>query len=167
MLPVLKQSANAGPCAADPRRWPGPPACASATETRGPGPDDGCWAGRSACPWPRHTLLVSILRRGCGEHTGSPLCLPHATHSVSSVNFCVLLVTGAVSGQEPVAAVSPTFGRLFEGTDAGSPGQTPSSCPAESDPTFTVVTPASAVHRPADFTGFISPKRVVARAETC
>lgn len=65
-----------------------------------------------------------VLRRVRGRHTGSPLCLPHATHSVSSVNFCVLLVTGAVSGLGPVAAVSPTFGRLFEGTDAGSPGQT-------------------------------------------
>lgn len=66
-----------------------------------------------------------VLRRVWAVHTGIPLCLPHATHSVSSVNFCVLLVTGAVSGKKPVAAVSPTFGRLFEGTDAGSPGQTP------------------------------------------
>ncbi len=63
--------------------------------------------------------------RHAARHTGSPLCLPHATHSVSSVNFCVLLVTGAGSGGKPVAAVSPAFGRLFEGTDAGSPGQTP------------------------------------------
>jgi hypothetical protein len=70
-----------------------------------------------------------VLRHVRGRHTGSPLCLPHATHSVSSVNFCVLLVTGAVSGQEPVAAVSPTFGRLFEGTDAGSPGQSPAPQP--------------------------------------
>jgi hypothetical protein len=123
VLPVLKQSASDGPCDAGPRRWRGQRAYASAGETRAPGPDVGCWAGRSACPWPRHTLLVASCVASA-RHTGTPLCLPHATHSVSSVNFCVLLVTGAVSGREPVAAVSPTFGRLFEGTDAGSPGQT-------------------------------------------
>ena len=36
----------------------------------------------------------------------------------------VSLVAGAVSGQCRFAAASPTFGRLFEGTDDLSPGQT-------------------------------------------
>jgi len=39
-------------------------------------------------------------------------------------------LTGAVP-RNPVAAVSPTFGRLFEGTDVTSPGQTALSCPAD------------------------------------
>lgn len=177
MLPVLKQSASDGPCDAGPRRWRGQRASASAGETRAPGPDVGCWAGRSACPWPRHTLLVASCAASV-RHTGSPLCLPHATHSVSSVNFCVLLVTGAVSGQEPVAAVSPTFGRLFEGTDAGSPGQTlappPSQAPRRTaserlgcGPLLTLVTPATVVLDTPVFARFISMKGVVARPETC
>lgn len=36
----------------------------------------------------------------------------------------MLLLAGAVPGWCRVAAVSPTFGRLFEGTDEPSPGQT-------------------------------------------
>ena len=51
---------------------------------------------------------------------------------------CVLLVTGAVSGQRPVAAVSPTFGRLFEGTDAGCPGQTSLPHPRRGRPIDTI-----------------------------
>lgn len=35
-----------------------------------------------------------------------------------------MLLAGAVPRVVRVAAVSPTFGRLFEGTDEASPGQT-------------------------------------------
>ncbi|MDT5087301.1 MAG: hypothetical protein QOG47_8, partial [Mycobacterium sp.] len=39
--------------------------------------------------------------------------------------LCISLVTGAASGLNArIAAVSPTFGRLYEGTDRRSPGQT-------------------------------------------
>ena len=39
--------------------------------------------------------------------------------------LCISLVTGAASGLSArIAAVSPTFGRLYEGTDQCSPGQT-------------------------------------------
>jgi hypothetical protein len=39
--------------------------------------------------------------------------------------LCISLVTGAASGLSArIAAVSPTFGRLYEGTDRSSPGQT-------------------------------------------
>jgi hypothetical protein len=39
--------------------------------------------------------------------------------------LCTSLVTGAASGLSArIAAVSPTFGRLYEGTDQCSPGQT-------------------------------------------
>lgn len=93
-----------------------------------------------------------VLRHACTRHTGIPMCQPHATHSVSSVNFCVLLVTGAVSGQKPVAAVSPTFGRLFEGTDAGSPGQTPAQHPCETPP-------KPRRHRPTINSGHTRPGR--------
>lgn len=43
----------------------------------------------------------------------------------------LLLLAGAVPGWFRVAAVSPTFGRLFEGTDEPSPGQTwPAATPS-------------------------------------
>jgi uncharacterized RDD family membrane protein YckC len=39
--------------------------------------------------------------------------------------LCISLVTGAAPGLSArIAAVSPTFGRLYEGTDRSSPGQT-------------------------------------------
>ena len=45
--------------------------------------------------------------------------------SRSLVRLCVSVVTGAAPGRRArIAAVSPTFGRLYEGTDRCSPGQT-------------------------------------------
>lgn len=89
-------------------------ACATGSRARGLGA--GCSAGRSACPWPRR----------------SPRCVSHfhpAGQTVSLKFVCgrsevILLLAGAVPRQTWVAAASPTFGRLFEGTDRASPGQT-------------------------------------------
>lgn len=89
-------------------------ACATGSHARGLGA--GCSAGRSACPWPRR----------------SPRCVSHfqpagqTSRSGSSAgrSEVILLLAGAVPRQTWVAAASPTFGRLFEGTDQASPGQT-------------------------------------------
>ena len=48
----VRQSENDGPCGADPPRWHGRRGYACATGNRGPWPDAGCSAERSACPWP-------------------------------------------------------------------------------------------------------------------
>lgn len=90
--------------------------CASAAGSRARGLGAGCSAGRSACPWPRR----------------SPRCVSHfqpagqTSRSGSSAgrSEVILLLAGAVTRQTWVAAASPTFGRLFEGTDRASPGQT-------------------------------------------
>jgi hypothetical protein len=63
----------------------------------------------------------------------SSLCLasPSGRHAFqlrwsAGRSGCFALLAGAVPGQFiRIAAVSPTFGRLFEGTDEPSPGQTP------------------------------------------
>jgi hypothetical protein len=89
-------------------------ACATGSHARGLGA--GCSAGRSACPWPRR----------------SPRCVSHfhpagqTSRSDSSAgrSEVISLLAGAVPRQTWVAAASPTFGRLFEGTDRASPGQT-------------------------------------------
>ena len=52
------------------------------------------------------------------------------TNATTVVKLWSRSITGAVP-KNPVAAVSPTFGRLFEGTDVTSPGQTALSCPAD------------------------------------
>ena len=58
--------------------------------------------------------------------------------------LCVSLVTGAASGPDArIAAVSPTFGRLHEGTDRRSPGQTTLRRPASGRQSFTDATPAT------------------------
>ncbi len=68
--------------------------------------------------------------------------------------LCVSLVTGAASGPSArIAAVSPTFGRLYEGTDPCSPGQTTPADRCARRRSFTVATPATEV-RP------IVPKRL-------
>jgi hypothetical protein len=46
---VTTRPAGCGPCAAEQRGSPGPPACASADETRASCGDVGCWAETCAC----------------------------------------------------------------------------------------------------------------------
>jgi hypothetical protein len=59
--------------------------------------------------------------------------------------LCVSLVTGAASGLNArIAAVSPTFGRLYEGTDRCSPGQTTPKRQPVGHQSLTAVTPATA-----------------------
>jgi hypothetical protein len=58
--------------------------------------------------------------------------------------LCVSLVTGAASGLDArIAAVSPTFGRLYEGTDRCSRGQTTLGRRPDRHQTLTAVTPAT------------------------
>lgn len=115
-------------------------ACATGSHARGLGA--GCSAGRSACPWPRR----------------SPRCVSHfhpagqTSRSGSSAgrSEVILLLAGAVPRQIWVAAASPTFGRLFEGTDQASPGQT---WPAPTNP---LDRPRKTAARPPAHTGFPS-----------
>jgi hypothetical protein len=96
------------------------PEYASVSGSRARGLGAGCSAGRSACPWPRHSPCCPWLRRS--SHPPTPLadCV-----RLRVDRRWVLLLAGAVPGHRiRVAAVSPTFGRLFEGTDEPSPGQT-------------------------------------------
>lgn len=103
------------PCGADRTRSRARRACASATGSHARGLGAGYSAGRSACPWPRR----------------SPRCLPSGRSDGSlrarlrfDRRVVLLLLAGAVPKWCWVAAVSPTFGRLFEGNDQPSPGQT-------------------------------------------
>ena len=116
----IRQSVNDGPCHADSTRSPGRPWSASSAENRAHGHGAGYSAGRSACPLPRFSpcCIWHRARHGfpCRWVTLSPRCLDRP---------CVSLVTGAASALDArIAAVSPTFGRLYEGTDRRSPGQT-------------------------------------------
>jgi hypothetical protein len=125
---ALRQITRGGLCGAGWTRWSARPEYASASGSRARGLGAGYSAGRSACPWPRH----------------SPRCfwLKHSSHMPTALADCVLppvdrrwvlLLAGAVPGHGiRVAAVSPTFGRLFEGTEQPCPGQTWS---APMDPT--------------------------------
>jgi hypothetical protein len=100
---------------ADWTRWIARRGCASASGSHARGLGAGYSAGRSACLWPR--------------------CSPR-TQAVRPVTFLTTFVRESVGGgscywpaRAPgtlvwVAAVSPTFGRLFEGTDELSLGQT-------------------------------------------
>lgn len=60
---------------------------------------------------------------------------------------------GPVSGLPRIAAVSPTFGRLFEGTDANTAGQTAFRGARR----FTAVTIVTNVKRHADFSSAMLP----------
>lgn len=64
----VRQSENRGLCGGGRKRWPGLHGCACATENREPWPDADCSAGRSACPWPRLTLLVMCGASDPGDH---------------------------------------------------------------------------------------------------
>lgn len=109
---TIRQSVRDGLYGAGRTRWLARPEYASSAENHERGLGAGCSAGRSACPWPRRSPR-------CVSHTIRPLI------SHSRRPEVVWLLAGAVPGGIiQVAAVSPTFGRLFEGTDEASPGQT-------------------------------------------
>jgi hypothetical protein len=56
----VRQSENRGPCGGGTTRSPGQRGCACAAGTREPSPAADCSAGRSVCPWPRRSLLVTF-----------------------------------------------------------------------------------------------------------
>jgi len=111
---AIRQKARGVPYGADRTQSSARRGYASATGNRARGLGADCSAGRSACPWPRR----------------SPRCVSHCRPAAQTTNFVcgwpevILLLAGAVPRHSWVAAVSPTFGRLFEGTDEPSPGQT-------------------------------------------
>src|SRR6516165_7481959 len=125
---AIRQITRGGLYGADWTRWSVRHGYASANESRARGLGAGYSAGRSACPWPRRSPRCPWLN--CSSHPPTMLvgCVrPQVTRR------WVLLLAGAVPGHPTrVAAVSPTFGRLFEGTDEPSLGQTWS---APTDPT--------------------------------
>lgn len=113
---AIRQTARGDPCGAGSTRSNVRRESASATGSHARGLGAGCSAGRSACPWPRRSPRYLSLETlpASRPQIGSP----------AGRSEVVLLLAGAVPGQVQVAAASPTFGRLFEGTDEPSPGQT-------------------------------------------
>ena len=107
---------------------------ASAAGSRAPEPDGGYWAGMSVCPWPRQSpsyLSGDLVLTA----TASVLSVtPRWTVGWHRIVQSSYLLTGADSEVFPqFAAVSPTFGRLSEGTDLLTTGQTAPdrfSCPS-------------------------------------
>jgi hypothetical protein len=122
----IKQSTSDAPCVAGSTRWHAPRGYASAAGNHAPGLGAGCSAEKSACPWSR------LSPRSIWHRNPTAGALHPTDHwSVNKVLseppwLTVSLVSGAVSGSfSRIAAVSPTFGRLFEGTERRSRGQTP------------------------------------------
>lgn len=118
----IRQRARDDPCGDGQRRWRARPWSASAGESHARGRGAGCSAGRSVCPWPRRSPRSVSLE-------AFPALRPLTFGSARLLRVgrnVVLLLAGAVPGERNswVAAVSPTFGRLYEGTDADSLGQT-------------------------------------------
>lgn len=111
---TIKQITRGGPCGAGRTQSSARRGYASATGNRARGLGAGYSAERSACPWPRR----------------SPRCVSHCRPAAQTSRLVcgwpevILVLAGAVPSHSWVAAVSPTFGRLFEGTDEPSPGQT-------------------------------------------
>jgi hypothetical protein len=135
----IKQSAIGVPYDADPTRLPGPPWYASAAGSRARGLGAGYSAGRSACPLPRLSPHYIWHRVPAGTR-----CRSVTLTSRSPGVLCVSLVTGAAPGLNArIAAVSPTFGRLYEGTYRCSRGQTWPARPPARPLSFTAVTPAT------------------------
>jgi len=67
----VRQSENRGPCGGGTTRSPDRRGCACAAEIREPSPAADCSAGRSVCPWPRRSLLVTsggAAPGGAGAH---------------------------------------------------------------------------------------------------
>jgi hypothetical protein len=125
---AIRQTERGGLCAADRTRSNARRGYASADGNHARGLGAGCWAGRSVCPWPRRSprcLWLGYPSRPAA-HT-SQRCWSAGAPGIGWL--LLLLLAGAVPTAVLevsvwVAAVSPTFGRLFEGTDAASPGQT-------------------------------------------
>src|SRR5271157_3480314 len=113
---AIRQRARRGPYGADWKQSNAQHGYASASGSHARGLGAGYSAGRSACPWPRRSPR-------CVSHC-HPAAQTSQLHSSAGRSEMVLLLAGAVPRQIWVAAVSPTFGRLFEGTDQPSPGQT-------------------------------------------
>jgi hypothetical protein len=121
---ALRQIMRGGLCGAGWTQSNARRGCASASGSRARGLGAGYSAGRSACPWPRdsprcvlhcHPAVHASQLSGSASRSGVVCCWPARSPGTSSL----------------VAAVSPTFGRLFEGTDEPSLGQT---WPAPTDP---------------------------------
>ncbi len=112
--PQVRQSVNDGPCAGGPTRWRARHGCASAAGTRAHEHGGDCSVGRSACPWPRLHSPVSSGRLGRRTFIRSP----------DPATAVAKLRSNRRGPGKPVAAVSPAFGRLFEGTDHAWAGQT-------------------------------------------
>ncbi len=106
MIPWIRQSVTDDPCGAGPTRSRARRASAYADGSRELAPGAGCSAGRSACPWPRLYLLV-VWRPLSGAHACA--CTPAFATAVGK-----LWSRSNRRGPESVAAVSPTYGRLFE-----------------------------------------------------
>lgn len=112
--PQVRQSENDGLCVAAPPRSRDRRGYACATGNRGPSPGAGCSAGRCACPWP------PLFSSSSGSH--GPGTQP--VHPDVRTASCQSSLPNRRGPEDPVAAVSPTFGRLFEGTEVTSAGQT-------------------------------------------
>lgn len=118
----VTQSVNDGPCGDDRTRSRGRHGCACATGTHARARGGGCWAGRFACPWPRQSLLVESGLRA----TARRLSWHTFTRSAVVKLVRLALLAGAVPGGPGRSRIA-TYGRLFEGTDEFSLGQTCSS----------------------------------------
>jgi hypothetical protein len=118
---LVRRTVRGGPCAGDRRRSRDRRGYASANGNHAHARGADCSAGMSAYPWPRLSLLVTS-----GPRRAGAICIRADTTTVAKL--CVSLLTGPSSGAPDrcnrAAAVSPTFGRLFEGTDLRSLGQT-------------------------------------------
>ena len=108
-----------GPCYAGPTRWRDQRASACAGGNRAPWHGAGCSAGTSACPWPR-LYLLSVCDPFPRAHVNMSVLEAVA---VRTLRWSRLLAP-AREPDDPSRSRIATFGRLFEGTDEISLGQT-------------------------------------------
>ncbi len=100
----ITQSACGGPCRGGSTRSPGLPGSASAAGIRAPARGAGCSAEKSACPWPRLSLLKSSDARNPPTKTLAGGTRPPL------VSSCVSLASRRGLPEAGVAAVSPLSG---------------------------------------------------------
>ncbi len=134
----ITQSASGGPYDAGWTRSTGRRGSASAAETHAPAHGAGCWAERSACPWPRLSLLVAF-----GNHIRRT-----GLDAIAVGKLFVRSLAGAVSAKFTDRSRVATFGRLFEGTDEISLGQTSAGDPGNVDISHSSHRPAVAKKSP-------------------